>query len=374
MSDRNSLLLGRPLRPVEAMLPENVEALKAYREQAELRQTPKGEDTLIGQVETALAAEDQARAAGQPGLLNQQRPNYITEESLVRSFVTSFADLTLEGEGDQVPEFTFLEPDTPKIITVAFSLAHAGPRRRSVYTVAESQTKGGWKEIQTEPVEIPFINPYFPRKRAVVETMANDKLAYIMAKELDNLVFTTLEASLKTTFATADKVWTYKDADVKGRPSGNSKTSSKGFWPTLREVVIPYFQGASKADRVINVHVLHTDLQFIYQVAGIGTQSLGQYTEHQRKVYEGNIQDINIYGHRFRIIPENWKIATGEMFCRVGPVAKMWLPPMGSVTKNIVREDASSVRSLHRVYEILSPATYWTNVLKSTWSTTDTSA
>jgi hypothetical protein len=356
------------------MLDENVEAMKARRAQAMIRKTSQGEGTLIGQVETALAAEDVARAAGQPGLLNQQRPNYITEESLVRSFVTSFAELALEGEGDQIPEFTFLEQDTPKILTVAFSLAHAGVRRRAVYTVAESQTTGGWKEIQTEPVEIPFINPYFPRKRAIVETMANDKLAYVMTKELDNLVFTTLTASLKSTFAAADKVWTYKDADVVGRPTGNSKTSSKGFWPTLREVVIPYFQGASKADRVINIHVLHTDLQYIYAVAGIGTQSLGQYTEHQQKVYEGNIQDINIYGHRFRIIPENWKIASGEMFCRVGPVAKMWLPPQGSVTQNVIREDGSSVRTLHRVYEILSPATYWTNVLKSTWSKTDFSA
>jgi hypothetical protein len=374
MSDRNSLLLGRPLRPVEAMLPENVETLKAFREQAEIRKTPQGEHTLLGQVETALAAEDQAQAAGEPGLLNQQRPNYITEESLVRSFVTSFAEIDLQGSGDQVPEFTFLEPDVPKIITVTFSLAHASARRRVVYKVTETQTKGTWKEIQTEPVEIPFINPFFPRKRAVVETMANDKLAYLMAKELDNIVFTTLEASLKATFAAADKVWTYKDTDVVGRPVGNDKTSTKGFWPTLRENVIPYFQGANKADRVINVHIRHTDLQFVYQVAGIGTQSLGSYTEHQRKVYEGNIQDIEIYGHRFRIIPENWKIASGVMFCRVGPVAKLWLPPMGNVTKNMVRDDQSSVRSVHRVYEILSPATYWTNVLKSTWSTTDTSA
>ena len=197
-----------------------------------------------------------------------------------------------------------------------------------------------------------------------------------MTKELDNIAWTLFAGSsvLKTTFATADKVWTFKDTDVVGRPTGNSKTSSKGFWPTLREVVIPYFQGASKADRVINVHIRHTDLQYLYQVAGIGTQSLGAYTEHQRKVYEGNITDIDIYGHRFRIIPENWKIASGTLYCSVGPVFKMWLPPSGNVQRTAVQPDGSEDRIFSRIYEILSPSPWWTNLLYTTWSTTDTSA
>jgi hypothetical protein len=363
--DRDQKLTALGIRPVQAVLPENRAAYTAIVEQAKARLSPEGQAQLVDGIEKAYAA-------GEPGLLDQARPNYITEEAVVRTFATSFGEVVLDGSVDQLPEFTLLEPDDVKVVTVAVTLGRGGPRRRRIYAVAESQTLGAWKEIQTEPVEVPFVNPFFQRKRAILDAQANDKMAYSMAKELDRLAFAAVTNALKTTFAPSDKVWTFKDADVKGLPTGNNKTSSVSFWKTLRTVVIPYFQGVRKADRVINVHILHTDLQYLYQVAPIGA-SLGGYSDFQREIYDGNVQEITIYGHRFRIIPENWLIDSGEMYCVAGPVYRMWLPPQGSVTHRITRDDGSSVLSLHRVYEILSPSTYWTNVLKTTWSTTDTS-
>lgn len=364
-SNRGSELTGLGLRPVEAVLEENRESYAPLLKQAAARATSAGENEMIGKIE-------RASAAGEPGLLDQARPNYITEEALVRAFATSFGMVELGGDTDQIPEFTTLEPDAVNVFSVAVTKGAGGARRRLNYRVVETQTAGNWKEIQTEPVEIQWVNPFFQRKRAILDVQANDKTAYSLRKEIDNIAFTAVTNSIKTTFAASDKVYTFKDADVKGLPVGNSKTSTVSFWKTLREQVIPYYQGAGKADRVINIHILHTDLQFLYQVAPLGA-TLGGYSDFQRDIYEGNVQDVAIYGHRFRIIPENWKINSGEMFCTVGPVFKMWLPPSGSVVHRIARDDGSTVLTLHRVYEILSPSTWFTNVLKSTWSTTDTS-
>lgn len=366
MSDRHPSLLELSPRHPAAVLDENRAYYERIYAQAKARLGVDGQEELHDKFEKALAA-------GEPGLLSQAVPNYISEESLVRTFATSFGIVAPEGSADQVPEYTLPEPDAITILTVAVTAGRGGPRRRLRYKVAETQTTGSWKEISTEPVEIPFVNPFFPRKRAILEAQAADKLAYYTAKEIDNIVWTLISGSsvLKTTFASGDKVWTFKDADVTGRPTGNSKTSAASFWKTLRTTVIPYFQGAGKADRVINAYILHTDLQYLYQVAPLGA-TLGEFSRFQEQVFEGNIQDIRIYGHRFRIIPVNWKIATGEAFFNVGPVFKMWLPPQGNVQQVTRRDDGSEVRVASRIYEILSPSPWWTNILKSTWSTTDT--
>lgn len=364
MSERNSELVSLGLRPIVAVLDSNKAALEPILKKAVARLSPAGQAEMLGKIEKAYAA-------GEPGLLDQLRPNYITEESLVRTFAGSFGEIVLEGDTDQLPEFTTLEPDDVKMLTVAVTKGRGGARRRLNYKVVESQTTGSWKEIQTEPIEIPWENPFFQRKRAILDQQANDKMAYFMAKELDKIAFTTVKDALKTTFASTDKVWTFKDADVKGRPAGNDDTSTDSFWKTLRTKVIPYYQGTRKADRVINIHVLHTDLQFLYQVAPVGT-TLGGFSDFQREVYEGNIQEIVIYGHRFRVIPENWQINSGQMYCTVGPAYKMWLPPSGSVAHRVTRDDGSTVMSLHRVYELLSPSNWWTNLYRTTWSTSST--
>lgn len=366
MNARDIALTGLDLRPLVASLPEyNEDALKPIMERAVARMTSSGEGAVVEKIEKAMAA-------GQPGLLDQLRPNFITEESLVRTFAAGFGLITLQGDTDQQPEFTLLEQDDVKINTVAVSKGRGGSRTRNQYRVVESQTTGFWKEIETDPVEIPWANPFFQRKRAILDLMASDKMAYFMAKELDKIAFTSVTSALKTTFAAADKVYTFRDADVSGVPAGNDATSAVGFWPTLRTKVIPFFQGVRKANRVINIHFMHTDLQYIFGVAPLGS-TLGGYSEFQKQVYAGNITDIAIYGHRFRLIPENWQVTTGQLYCNVGPVFQMWLPPSGSVAHRLDRPDGSTVMSLHRIYEVLSPTVWWTNVYRTTFNTADVS-
>lgn len=375
MSDRHPALLNKPVRHPVAVLEENAGFYKDLYDQAKARLTVEGQNEMHGKIEKAIA---QFEASGQPGLLSQMTPNYIRSEALVRTFATGFGIVVGEGSADQVPEYTLpeLTPTNVKILTVAVTEAAGQARRRVIYDVQETQSKGAWKEIQTEPAHIRRINPYFTRKRAVVEAEVADKLAYFLTKELDNLVWAFINVSgaksiLKSSF-TGQKVWTFKDMDIAGLPNSNKGTSSASFWKTLRTNVIPYFQGIGKADAVINIHLNHMDLQYLFQVAPLGA-TLGGYSQFQTAVYEGNIQDISIYGHRFRIIPQNWLIASASMYCNVGPVFKMWLPAEGEVQVITNNPDGSQDRLLSQVYEILSPSPWWPNLYYTTWSTTDTS-
>lgn len=357
----------RDPRALQAFLPENEKVAKRVLAEVEARR--KNPEAFIEKVMAFYEAVDKASAAGEPGLLNQQIPNYITEEALATSFAMQFGQVVEEGGPDQVPEFTLADPDAVSIFEVSLTnQPQTGSRRRRKYTVSEVQTTGRWQEIQTEPVYIEFVNPFFPRKRALIETQANLKAAYAMERELDRISWALIDNAIQTTFT---KAFTFRDSDVLGIPAGNSGTSSASFWKTLRTNVIPYFQGVGKANRVINIHLLHTDLQYLYQVAPLGA-TLGGYSQFQEAVYAGNITDIVIYGHRFRIIPQNSRITTGKMYCTVGPVFKMWLPPTGSHVRRVVEPGGDESMSIHRIYANLQPSVWFTNLYYSTWSTTDT--
>lgn len=360
---RDPLLRDTPLIDPKAVLPENREAYDAIYAKAAQRLTASGQDELFSNLE-------RASAAGEPGLIDQVRPNYMTEEALVRSFAAQFGIIELGGAPDQIPEFTLLEPDSSKVYTVAVTAGKGNSRRRKQYEVAETRTTGFWKEIQTEPVYVKLPNPFFSRKRAIIEAQSSDKVAYYLEKELDDIAFTFITNALKTSF-TGVKVWTFKDVDVLTLPTKNDYTSTVGFWPTLRNNVFPHFDGAGKRG-VIDIHINALDAQHIYKVAPVGA-TLGGYSTFQEQVFAGQITEIVIYGHRIRIIPENWQIASGELYATVGPVFKLWLPPSGSVVNRVVRGDTSYDLSLSRIYEGLSPSIWFSNVLRSTWSTTDTS-
>jgi len=268
-----------------------------------------------------------------------------------------------------IPEFTLLEPDTSKVYSVAVTAGLGNSRRRKQYEVVETQTTGFWKEIQTEPVYVKLPNPFFARKRAIIEAQSSDKTAYYLAKELDDIAFTFVQNALKTSF-TGLKIWTFKDADVLTLPTKNDYTSAVNFWRTLREIVFPHFDGAGKRG-VIDVHIHALDTQHLYKVAPLGV-TLGGYSSFQEKVFAGQISEIEIYGHRIRIIPQNWQILTGELYATVGPVFKMWLPPTGNIVNRVVRGDTSYDLTLSRIYEGLSPSIWFPNVLRSTWSTSAT--
>lgn len=357
----------RDPRALQAFLPENEKIAKRVLAEVEARR--KDPEALIDKAMAFYESVDRAEAAGEPGLLNQQIPNYITEEALATSFAMQFGQVVEEGVPDQVPEFTLVDPTAVSVFEVSLTnQPQAGSRRRKKYTIAEVQTTGRWQEIQTEPVYIEFINPFFPRKRAMIETEANLKAAIAMEREFDSMSWTLIANAIETTFT---KAYTFQDSDVLGIPTGNNATSAYSFWKTLRTNVIPYFQGVQKANRVINIHMLHTDLQYLYQVAPLGA-SLGGFTQFQQAVYAGNITDIQIYGHRFRIIPQNNRITTGKMYCTVGPVFKMWLPPTGSHVRRVVERGGDESLSIHRMYANLQPSVWFSNLYFSTWSISNT--
>ena len=362
---RHSELTALALRAPSSVLEEN---------RAEYEKVHKRVKARLEHPEKVVAALAEARAAGEPGLLNQQAIQYMTEEARARSFADQFGFVTTEGGPNQVPYMTFLEPDKVDVYDVALhGKTQNLVRKTQLYATTDTYTSTGWKEITTPVVEYDGDNPFYPNKAAILEAQALDKAAYFMQRKLDLIAWDTLTASIAS--FTGKKIWTFKDDDVQDLPTSNDITagSAKSFWRNLRDHVFPYFDNQGKGGAVIDIHVRANDLQFLYAVAPVGT-TLGGYSTFQEQVF-ANVRDgsaMDIYAHRIRLHAENNRVASGFFYARVGPVFKMWLPLMGAL-QTVVPQTAGYIAFRARSwYAVLQPSVWNSNVAKFQWSTTDT--
>jgi len=318
---------------------------------------------------TKVLAE--ARAAGEPGLLNQPVIRYMTEEARARSFADQFGVVTSEGAPNQVPYMVFLEPDKVDVYDIALhGKSQNRVRKTQLFTTTDTYTSTGWKEITTPNVEYDGDNPFYPDKAAILETQAMDMAAYHLQRKLDTIAWDTLTLGIAS--FSGLKIWTFKDTDVQDLPTTNNITggSAKSFWRNLRDHVFPYFDNQDKGNVVIDIHVRANDLQYLYQAAPVGT-SLGAYTTFQERVFAAE-QNMVIYGHQVRVHAENNRIASGYGYARVGPIFKMWLPIAGAVQNVMPTTPGFVAFRLRAWYSVLQPSVWNSNVCKFQWSTSDT--
>src|SRR3972149_10556342 len=103
--------VGRGLRPPASLDKESKSEYEAL-----LRKVIARED----HPERITKVLAEARAAGEPGLLNQPVIRYMTEEARARSFADQFGVVTSEGAPNQVPYMVFLEPHKADVYDLAF--------------------------------------------------------------------------------------------------------------------------------------------------------------------------------------------------------------------------------------------------------------